>query len=301
MTVRQYAFAWISAALLSGAVLLGLATLGGDSRYSERARDAVLGPWPERDVVFVGSSLTYASFDQSTWDLFEAEGRTLLRLNASAIRGETLLRAVEHAIVHDAATIYIEIDPLVHDFFDTGDLVARAGQFSAATRRGARMLLGGVDRLHYLQGWGIHDGNWTWALRENGFLPRFYLKFSQFEDQWDRIETLAAEHGTELLFMTFPRAETAVAKTPPPSFYLLREEMVALSDRLGVPLFQPDVAWSDGLFADAIHVNDAGRARFSAEFNAWVASDHGVDFAADGVVAHGVVAHGVVSHGGADD
>lgn len=239
----------------------------------------------DAEIAVVGSSLSLFAVPASgsgESSLLQ-DGRSHVRmglLSASAAETEDLLA---QAIEQHKMLILLEVRPFifVHNNQIEGRLCADLWcetQQHIANLRGNfsdhyRLLLNRPANYTVRLGQGtgtLGALNEGFSLREP--LSKAYPVSFLAEDPSVKLQSLvrqAREQDTRIILFLPPRSPTATAYIGPEETAEIERRARHYADVLQLPIFNPDVAWSDEDFIDRGHMGRSGRAKFISALRLW--------------------------------
>lgn len=229
------------------------------------------------DLIFIGSSLTRNAVPAETKLALNGGGNLKIsRYTLSRIAENEALDLLEKAIAARPKRIFLEINPFAIDLtppFDWTGLTAKMilAQYRVVRRKVARSALD----LIAVPKPSLQNEDWP----ED---PRFDLKPEDLERVYPfhlkssaeiaRLKTIvinAKKTGVDIVFTSFPRAQTAHDYLGDTVVQDTSAHLGQLAGVVELPIYIPATHWPDSFFHDQAHLNPAGRERFLSEFSIW--------------------------------
>ena len=265
----KYLLVWTASIVAAAAVLGLLYVMGSHTEASRSVRNALLGPPAPYSAIIIGSSVTKSAFPPRMSGLGAAWENPVQRHSIGGSDLAQLLVMGRQALDMKPDILVIEIGPAIHQRpVRRQSFNWHLGHAAKTVRGGIRNILGGPT-AHLTEA-----SQYLWREFELGheryFQGRNLHSIGHSKRALTQFLTQAHRQGVRTYFITFPRPKSA-RKSPTSSVYLeirVLEEQLAAS--LDIPLFAPSVFWEDEHFADAVHLNRQGRARYISQFTAWL-------------------------------
>jgi hypothetical protein len=278
MTRRAIVLAWVGACVMATLILIGLVHI--------EQRSSSLDSLPEAPIVVIGSSLMRHAFpEQGPAKAPIGEDQPYVRFAVSSLDEHEALDLLDRVLKEPTKVILVEINPIAFDFafeerqrregrfFSPAWVLNGLREFSDRARLGLRAV---VDTL---SGAATVTQQVTAPPRpdrpfyiDQDLLARLYPLFLRPPREAGRLRlqiARAREKGIEIVLLAPPRSTAAANYIGEDVTLQIRKHLAAVAEGLGLPLFQPAVAWPDNLFVDQAHLNRAGARRFQEELAAW--------------------------------
>lgn len=271
MTPQTMGWVWVASIAMAGSFGLTLFLFSAHTGASAWLRTLVQDPAPVYDTVFIGSSLTGAAIPKTqgaaSHDVMGPHVRHWMPL----ISSRELERQITRALRDRPKRLFVELRPMIRPD-DPARITLRVNSASERMRHAVTTLLAGGR----LEDWTTRDSIWTDG--DVSTIPKDARQSDEIRLATPDTRRLAAliaraeAQDADLYFISLPRAASAATRGQDTSWTDVRRAIEGMARDLNRPLFAPDLTWPDRYFADRMHLNARGQARYMAELQTWFAA-----------------------------
>lgn len=223
----------------------------------------------ESDVIFIGSSLTGAGIPPSPLLDPVKPDQIAIRRWLPLISPAELEKELERALHSRPEFVFVELAAMTRPP-QFARFPLRINAATAYSRESLKGFFTGTAVQHHMQ----REGQWLrgdFSKSSLGLRQEFENQLALADtERLQELVTSARSVGTEIIFVSFPRAVSASNLNLGVPYSEVRSSINELAAHLEQPLFAPSETWPDHYFSDSMHLNVRGRERYMEELRTWI-------------------------------